>query len=96
MNLSIVCSFHNGCPCTKSGCFQHFPILVGVGSRDLYENKKNKKKESSNIESNEKSILNTPGFVPINDPSSVHFGMRGSNVWKNAHIQMATSAAKTP
>lgn len=37
-----------------------------------------------------------PGLVPISDLSSFHLGMRGSSVWKNTHMQMATRAASTP
>lgn len=38
----------------------------------------------------------SPGFVPIIDFSSFHFGMRGSSVWKKTHMQIATRAARTP
>lgn len=37
-----------------------------------------------------------PGFVPINELSIVRLGMRGSKVCEKAHMQIATSAARTP
>lgn len=41
-------------------------------------------------------IYYLPGFVPISDSFNCHFGIRGSNVWKNTHMQTATRAANTP
>lgn len=74
--------------------FQHSPLVEVDEIRDLYENYQQNFVIQVTKCVQQKLFL--PGFVPIIDFSNFHFGMRGSRVWKNTHIHIATKAANTP
>jgi len=91
-NPSSACSSHAVCPYTRSMCSPHYQLAAVDESRVLNE-------VQIRVRSFIKSdffFFNLPGFVPIIELSSVHLGIRGSRVWKKAHMQMATRAASTP